>query len=272
MTFSIIDPAAVARDEETRVARAVADTASESRAWCGGFMCRDHAGTWANMALGCALRGEHVTGQDVSELIDWYASAGIEPQVQACAYSHPSLVRRLGEGGFVLKELELVLAGHPAAPDRSPWSMPERVRIERVPADNADAVERFAAVASRGFLDDREDPIQLDLMERAARHERAINLLAYLDDAPAGAASLDIWGDLAGLYLGAVLPVARRRGIQLALMHARLDLAAASDCRLATVGTLPGVATERNARRCGMSPCYTRVALVRPGPGLVSSS
>ena len=47
------------------MARAVAETAREHRPWCGGFLCRDDAGTWANMALGCAMRGERVTARDV---------------------------------------------------------------------------------------------------------------------------------------------------------------------------------------------------------------
>ncbi len=271
MAFDLFDPAAAALDEETRIARAVADIARDQREWCGGFLCADEPGTWANMALGCSLRGERVTARDVEELIDWYASRGIEPRVQACAYNHPSLARRLGEAGFVLLEMELVLAVNPAAALRTPWELPDGLRIERVSRDDTVGVAQFADVVCRAFLDERDDPVQRELMERAARHPRAINLLARLDGEAAGGASLDIWGDLAGLYLGAVLPAARRRGIQLALMRERLSIAVASGCRLATVGTLSGVATERNARRCGMAPCYTRVALVRPGPGLARS-
>jgi GNAT superfamily N-acetyltransferase len=98
-----------------------------------------------------------------------------------------------------------------------------------------------------------------------------VNLLASLDGEPVGAAALDLAGDLAGLYFGAVIPSARRQGIQRALMEYRLQIARDRGCRVATVGTLPGVATERNARRCGFGPCYTRAALVRPAPGLVPS-
>ena len=271
MTFDLVEPAAVALDEETRVARAVADTARESRPWCGGFLCADDAGTWANMALGAAMRGERITGRDVAEVVDWYESRGCEPHVQACAYSHPSLVRRLGEAGFVLKEMELVLVVNPAVALRIPWECPEHLSIERVPAGDDAAVTEFARVVTTGFYEGRDDAVQLALMERASRHERAVNLLARIEGEPVGGASLDIWGDLGGLYFAAVLPDFRRRGVQLALMRERLEIAAASGCRLATVGTLPGVATERNARRCGMTPCYTRVALVRPGKGLTPS-
>ena len=172
----------------------------------------------------------------------------------------------------MLKELELVLAVNPAATRRIPHQAPAGLRIARVAPDDSDQVARFAGVVTRAFLDDRHDPAFLDLMTRAAKHPRAINLLASIDGESVGGASLDIWGDLAGLYFGGVVPAARRRGVQLALMRDRLEIAAASGCRVATVGTLPGVATERNARRCGMAPCYTRVALVRPGSDLRPTS
>ena len=272
MGFDLVDPRSVACDEETRVASAVADIAAEHVPWCGGVLCRDEAGTWANMALGCAMQGERVTAQDVADLIGWYESRGIEPFVEACSYSDQSLLRRLAEAGFVLREMELVLAGDPGAVMRSPWEAPEELIIQRVDPDDPSAVDGFARVVTRAFYEGREDPIQFELMARAARHPRAINLLARLDGEPVGGASLDVSGDLGGLYLGAVMPAARRRGVQRALMLERLELAAACDCRLATVGTLPGAATERNARRCGLMPCYTRVSLVRPGEGLVPSS
>ena len=95
MGFDLVDPRAVACDEEARVASAVADIAADHVPWCGGVLCLDEAGTWANVALGCAMHGERVTARDVADLIDWYESRGIEPFVEACAYSDRSLLRRL---------------------------------------------------------------------------------------------------------------------------------------------------------------------------------
>ena len=66
-----------------------------------------------------------------------------------------------------------------------------------------------------------------------------------------------------------VLPEFRRRGIQQALIAARLNYAAARGARLATIGSRPGAGTERNVRRMGFATAYTKPVMVRPGPGLV---
>jgi GNAT superfamily N-acetyltransferase len=67
-----------------------------------------------------------------------------------------------------------------------------------------------------------------------------------------------------------VLPRFRRRGIQQALMAARLEHAASRGARFATIGARPGIPTNRNAMRMGFRLAYTKVVLVKPGPALVS--
>jgi hypothetical protein len=43
-------------------------------------------------------------------------------------------------------------------------------------------------------------------------------------------------------------------------------------CILATISSRPGIPTERNALRLGFTMAYTKVILVRPGPGLAASA
>ena len=59
----------------------------------------------------------------------------------------------------------------------------------------------------------------------------------------------------------------RRRGVQGAVIAARLNYAAANGATLATIGAMPGIATERNVRRLGFQLAYTKVHLVKPGRG-----
>ncbi len=75
----------------------------------------------------------------------------------------------------------------------------------------------------------------------------------------------------AALFALAVLPAYRRRGVQQALIAARLRAAAEAGATVVTISALPGVATERNARRMGFQVAYTKVVLVRPGAGLVGN-
>lgn len=55
----------------------------------------------------------------------------------------------------------------------------------------------------------------------------------------------------------------RGRGVQTALLHHRLALAAAAGCDLATVQTQPGSASQRNVERQGFRLAYTKATLVR---------
>jgi GNAT superfamily N-acetyltransferase len=64
----------------------------------------------------------------------------------------------------------------------------------------------------------------------------------------------------------------RRRGIQQALIAARLEFARERGCRIATIGSRPGAGTERNVRRFGFQVAYTKAIVAQPGPGLVESA
>jgi len=63
----------------------------------------------------------------------------------------------------------------------------------------------------------------------------------------------------------------RNRGLQRALMIARLSAAQQSNCKYATIGSKPDSPTGRNALRLGFQVAYTKSILIRPGPGLLAS-
>ena len=76
---------------------------------------------------------------------------------------------------------------------------------------------------------------------------------------------------LAALFGTSVLPAFRRRGIQTALIAARLERARQRDCTFATIHSRPGIPTERNAKRMGFALVYTKAIMTMPGEGLVTS-
>ena len=73
------------------------------------------------------------------------------------------------------------------------------------------------------------------------------------------------------LFGASVRPAFRRRGIQQALIAARLDRARSLGAELASVTSHPGIPTERNAARFGFQLAYVRAVLVKRAPGLVPS-
>jgi len=80
----------------------------------------------------------------------------------------------------------------------------------------------------------------------------------------AGAGSLRMTGGLAQLSGAATLPPHRRRGVQSALLRARLVDAAALGCDLAVVTTEPASKSQENVQRAGFSLLYARAVLRRP--------
>jgi GNAT superfamily N-acetyltransferase len=93
-----------------------------------------------------------------------------------------------------------------------------------------------------------------------------VRCLARRDGVPAGGASLRLTEGVAQLCGAATLPEHRRRGVQTALVAARLEVAGREGCDVAVVTTQPGSKSHENAQRRGFELLYTRTVLVRPAP------
>lgn len=90
--------------------------------------------------------------------------------------------------------------------------------------------------------------------------------LARVDGVAAGAAGMREFEGVAQLCGAATLPAFRRRGVQAALLHARLRDAARRGCDLAVVTTAPGSPSQQNAQRRGFALLYARALHVKPSP------
>jgi GNAT superfamily N-acetyltransferase len=91
--------------------------------------------------------------------------------------------------------------------------------------------------------------------------------VARLDGEPAGGASMRLdEAGIAQLAGAATLPAFRRRGVQRALLAARLAMAARAGCDLAVVTTQPGSQSQANAERQGFRLLYARAVLVKDPP------
>jgi GNAT superfamily N-acetyltransferase len=87
--------------------------------------------------------------------------------------------------------------------------------------------------------------------------------LARRQQAVAGGASLRVADGVAILCGAATRPDHRRRGVQTALLGARLALAARQACDVAVLTTQPGSKSQENAQRQGFSLLYTRAVVVK---------
>ena len=104
------------------------------------------------------------------------------------------------------------------------------------------------------------------VLERAERDMVAVGVQPYLalvDGVPAGGGSMRIADGVAQMTGAATAPRYRRRGVQTALLQARLNDAARQGCDIAVVTTQPGSKSQQNVQRRGFDLLYTRAILVR---------
>lgn len=82
--------------------------------------------------------------------------------------------------------------------------------------------------------------------------------LARIGGAPAGAAVLSIHGDIGYLAAASTLPEYRGRGVQSALIAARLACARIRRCTIVSVGTDWGSQSQRNLQRAGLTIAHVK--------------
>lgn len=258
--------------EETRQANGLSEIASDcSRPRSGGTVARGDPGSWVNNAVGMGLHGP-VDATEVDGLVDFFALKGIEPRIELCPFADEVFVRGLADRGFVPRMFENVFFREIIAGEhvRSVATPPDELVVEVVDAASDTAIREFAMVSMSGFVPPGYEPPEDEMRTifRSVRHPRTIAVIARLDGKAVGAGSAYVAEGIASLGGLSVLEPYRRRGVQQALIAARLNLAAGRGATLSTIGSKPGAATERNVRRMGYQLGYTKVHVVRPGAGL----
>ena len=189
-------------------------------------------------------------------------------QVEFSTLGDPAVTTLLTARGYRLVGFENVLARRLEGEDRAPAT---EVSVSSIQPDEA-VVWREALTTAFLHPDVFDGPPSHESFDRAAL-ERAYDLfgavpgverlLARLDGAVAGGASLYIGHGIALMCGAATLPRFRRRGVQSALLHARFDLARRSGCDLAVVTTQPGSTSQENVQRLGFDLIYARAILAR---------
>lgn len=266
-----LNPDGVARYEELRLVRWLDYLAPIRERVAGGVMARTSKPSWMNKAVGMGLSGP-VGPTEIAAVVDFFLSAGLEPRVELSPYADESLLHELAGAGFILRRFAHVLARSTSL-ERAEPNQPDRIeglditvasRSERGELDAVCAILGAAFYpAGAGAV---PDPVDMLAWRRTAEHPGVFAALGRIDGAPVAAGLVEVEGDLATLFAMGVIPDARGRGIQRAMIDARLDIAGRRGARVATITTDPGAITERNALRRGFSPVCARAIMARPIP------
>jgi GNAT superfamily N-acetyltransferase len=249
----------IARLEEARQADGLCEITEHLRI-AGGAACYGGPGSWANILCGIGLDGP-VSDDDLDRIDAFYASRGVDVRAEISPYSDPALPRQLAARGFRADRFENLLAREldgAVAVDPPPGIEIRAVR----PGEEA----LFVEVSSSGFREVGQpiSAVELEIGLRMVSHPLVWSVMALSDGVPVAGASAEVRGPVAALFGASTLPEWRGRGIQGALIRARLAEAWARGARIATIGSIPGAPTERNVARQGFRVVCTRFQLVRP--------
>jgi GNAT superfamily N-acetyltransferase len=202
-----------------------------------------------------------VSEDDLDALEAFYRHHGADTDLGLSPYADPSLFASLGRRGFRLVELDTLLAQRldTAAPLASSTG---NVTVRRAAPDEGAA---WVDASLSGFSGtDDNVPGEMSATFEAAFHVPTSHyLFALLDGVVAGTAGVNLHAKTANLFGASTLPHARRRGVQSALLDARLQLAREGGCDLAFTRTLPGSPSQRNAERHGFRTVYSRARMIK---------
>ena len=123
-----------------------------------------------------------------------------------------------------------------------------------------DEAQTWSEISARGWATDHPEfhdfLLQLGVISAARRD--SVCFLAEVDGVPGAAGVLSIHEGVALFGGSSTVPDLRKKGLQSALLRARMCYALQHGCALAMMVAQPGTASQRNAERQGFRIAYTR--------------
>jgi GNAT superfamily N-acetyltransferase len=208
-------------------------------------------------ALGLGLEGP-VSAEDLARVEAHLGLAGGPVRVELHPSADASLAEQLAQRGYAVERFLLVWWRPPLPLPEAP---PAEVRLIQEGERRA-WVEVFAQSYLGGPTQSDTQRLALGAMTRA---EGNACFLAFEGGAPAGCAIASALDGVALLSGAGVAPPFRGRGLQRALLRARLAWAAEQGCDIAAGATEPGTASARSLERAGFRCAYPKVVMVRSG-------
>lgn len=213
-----------------------------------------------SQALAMGLHGP-VEAADLDRIEAHLSQRGGRPQFELCPLADPGLFEALARRGYRVQEFQLAWS-RILDDDLRAVDPPEGLEL-RPGADPAD----FLRVVMGGFMEQEPEAVPEDLVDSMLGPARAAGTQlwgAYRDGVLVGGGTLYLHQGTAVLSGAGVPPSQRRRGVQGALIRARLAAARAAGCDLAASGTAPGSPSQRNMERHGFRVAYPKVVLLAP--------
>jgi GNAT superfamily N-acetyltransferase len=230
----------------------------------GGAACFAEVGSPMNKIVGLGFGGVP-PGDALDEIERAFAARGVATHVELSNLADPAIGAALTGRGYQLVSFENVLGR--SLDDDLQAVLPSGVEA-RLSDDRAAwlevVVDGFAHPDTEGVPSHEDFPREIvENAERDVEQAGATPYLAFCDGAVAGGGSMRISEGVAQLTGAATSPAYRRRGVQTALLSARLADAVRAGCDIAVVTTQPGSKSQQNVQRRGFHLLYTRAVLAK---------
>jgi GNAT superfamily N-acetyltransferase len=211
--------------------------------------------------------GGTVSSEELAAIEESYSNSGIDTEIDLCPHADASTLRVLSAHGYtvngfinnyvrILTDNDLVGAGSLET---------SRIKISRVISER---LHEFPDISLAGYRDGGRPELLLKTLARIAASRADTRIyLATIDGKIAGSAGLALIetskGGVAHLYIDSTLPEHRGRGVQAALLRARLSDARRAGFDIASSGARSANISSRNIERAGFCLAYTKVTFAK---------
>jgi GNAT superfamily N-acetyltransferase len=233
---------------------------AEEQEICGGHMSFAGLGSPIGRATGLGL-DRPLMADDLDRVEQFYCKHGAPAQLDLCPLHDPGVFEMCKQRGYSIAELNNVLY-RPLDANENPPAPPSGCTIRRGRAEEA---RELSAIVENAFFPEGPPEAFRDLLIPLYRMEGAVTFAASME------------GKVVACGAGLVIPEHRifavcgagtsadyrGRGLQTALLHARLAAAAKAGCEYAVVVTQGGTTSQRNCERLGFHVAYSKVTVIR---------
>ncbi len=228
---------------------------------CGGHMIFAGLGSPIGRATGVGL-DRPFTAEDLNRVEEFYRAHQAPSQVDLCSMHEPAVFELCKERGYAIAELNNVLYRKLEVGEEFP-PPPPGCEIRRSRPDEADTA---GAIVESAFFPEGAPEAYRGLVAPFYHMARALAFVASVE------------GKLVACGTGLVIPEHRvfalcgagtlaefrGRGLQTALLRARMAAAVDDGCEFAVVVTQGGSTSQRNAERLGFRVAYSKVTVIKP--------
>jgi GNAT superfamily N-acetyltransferase len=230
---------------------------------CGGHMIFAGVGSPIGRATGVGFN-RPITAEDLDRVEQFYRSHKAPSQVDLCPLHDSCVFEMFKVRGYGIAELNNVLYRR-LDPNEAFPPPPADCELRRGLREEAEA---SSAIVERAFFPDGPPEAFVGLLTPLYQMEGALTFVASVQGkiVACGAGLVIPEHKVFALCGAGTLAEFRSRGLQTALLRARLAAAAETGSEYAVVVTQGGTTSQRNCERLGFRVAYSKVTVIKQVP------